>query len=111
MKVYNANSKKIVKEKLVAKKFKIVHGNNQMHVDYAEVLPCGQQRKLFVDDAKEDYHDTMFHDEECTGVEHFTTCKNPADPMMGVWSRRCTKRCPKLRDTINKVRKKISKYC
>lgn len=106
IKVYDKNSKEIIKDCVVPKKFNKVQGCNQLHIEYVELLPCGQLRKECLEDSYDDFHDYLYHDEECTGVEHYTTCCNPADPLMAVWSRRCSKRCPTLQDTVQKVRKK-----
>lgn len=110
IKVYNKNAQ-IIRDQIVQKEFKKAYGNSQFHSAYVEVLPCGQLRREFLDDDFEDQHDTLYHNEECTGIEHFTTCSNPADPLMTVWSQPCSKRCPTLQDTVQKVRKKITKCC
>ena len=103
VKVYSKKSKKQIKKKQVQKSYRAVYGPNQEHVVNTEVFPCGQQQMLFADDDPQNYHDVLYHEEDCTGVEHFTTCSNPADPYMEVWSRQCTKRCPVLQDSIQKV--------
>ncbi|KAJ9581176.1 hypothetical protein L9F63_023635, partial [Diploptera punctata] len=90
------------KQKLTRDTYRTISGANQLHSELTKVFPCGQQQKLFANDDPQDFHDAMHHKEECTGVEHFTTCNNPADPLMEVWSRRCSKRCPKLQESINK---------
>ena len=96
--------KQIIEEQVYKIKYRKIYGANQLHEEYTEILPCGEGKRSFADDAPEDYHDVLYHSEECDGEEHFTTCQLPADPLMGIWSRRCTRQCPQFEQTAQKVR-------